>query len=98
MRLAQGLLQACIGIGIVVVAVDVLQLRGEAIEGDGIDATVLAKAAARTFAQLVEGHLAVGDADDRHAQVSRADQCLQRRKDHLVGEIAGRSKKDECIR
>ena len=52
----------------------------------------------RTRLQLFEVPASLGDADDRHIEVAALDHRLQRRKDLLVRQVAGRAEENESIR
>src|SRR3546814_3645280 len=85
---AQFLAQALEGAGVVVVAVDVAQLRRELFESRLVDAAVVLEAVAGAFAQLVDRPARMGHADHRHVEPAARDHRLQRGKDLLVGKVA----------
>jgi hypothetical protein len=49
------------------------------------------------FAQFLQGPLRGGDANHRHAENAAPGHRVERRKNHLVDEIAGHAKDDQCI-
>src|SRR3546814_219807 len=94
---AQFLAQALEGAGVVVVAVDVAQLRRELFESRLVDAAVVLEAVAGAFAQLVDRPARMGHADHRHVEPAARDHRLQRGKDLLVGKVAGGAEEHECV-
>ena len=83
--------------GVVVVAVDVVQLRRQLGEGVLVDAAVVLEAVAGAFAQLFDGPAGAGHADHRHVELAARDHGLQRGEDLLVREIAGGAEEHECV-
>src|SRR5581483_6018881 len=81
-----------------VVAVDVTQQPGQLVESRGLDAAVLLDAVARPRAELIDLPAGFGHANDRHVEMAALDHRLQRRKNFLVGEIAGGAEKNQRIR
>ena len=82
---------------ILVVAVDVAEQPAQRGEGVGVEAAVLLDALSRPRLQLIEVPTRLGHADDRHVEVAALGHRLQRRKDLLEGQIAGRAEKDERV-
>ena len=97
-RPVQRLPQALVGGRILVVAADVLQPRRQLRKRAGIDIAIVLEAVARPLAQLVQRPAGASHAYDRHIQMARADQRLQRRENLLVGQVAGRAEENEGIR
>jgi hypothetical protein len=58
---------------------------------------MLLDAVARPRLQLREAPAALGDADDRHRELAAFHHRLQRRKDLLVGKIAGCAEEDQRV-
>jgi hypothetical protein len=58
---------------------------------------VLLDAVARAGAKLVDPPAGLRHADDRHVEVAAFHHCVQRRKDLLVREVAGRAEEDESV-
>src|SRR5439155_697290 len=81
-----------------VVPVDVAQEAAERIEPTGIESAMLLDAVARAGAKLVQAPSCLGDADDRHVEVTALRHRLQGGKDLLVGEIARGAEEHEGIR
>ena len=83
---------------VLVVAVHVTEQRGELGEGRRVHPTpVLLQAVLGAGLQLIEPPARLGHADHRHVQVSALQHGLQRRKDLLVGQIAGGPEEDEGV-
>ena len=91
------LAQAVEGGGIVVIAVDVLQVGAQALEHGRIQAAVVFEAVAHAFAQRVDVARATGHADDRQFDLVVAEERLQGGEDLLVGEVAGGAEKHERV-
>ena len=51
----------------------------------------------RPFSKLIEGPARFGHSDDRHVQIAAPDHVLERRENLFIGEIAGRTKKDQSV-
>ena len=58
---------------------------------------MLLQAVARPLPKLLDRPSRFGYSDDRHIQIPAADHLLQRGKNLLVGQIAGRAKKDQSV-
>ena len=98
LRVAQLGAQAGVRLVVGVVAVDVVHQLAELLEGVLVHAAaVLGDAVAGALAQLLECPSGLGDADDRHIQRAVLDHALQRRKDLLVGKVAGGAEEYKCI-
>src|SRR2546425_8771361 len=82
---------------VLVVAVDVAQQAAQLAERRGIEAPVLFEAVLGTGLELLELPAGLRHADDRHVEVAALHHRLQRRKDLLVGEIAGRAEEHEGV-
>ena len=82
---------------VVVVAIHVAQQPTQLVEGDGVEPSVLLQAVLRPVLELFESPGGLRDADDRYVQVAALHHRLQRRKDLLVGEIAGGAEEDEGV-
>ena len=103
LRLAQRLLQPLERGRVVVVAVDVAQLRRQLRERRLVDGAALLlcrlrQAVVRTLAQLLHAPARMRHADDRQVQSVMQHHRLQCRKDLLVGQVAGGAEKDQGIR
>ena len=85
-------------LGIVVVAVDVLQVRRQRGKRARIDAAVLLETVVRARSECVEVHRRLRHADDRHLEVTASDQRLKRWKDLPEREVSRRAKEHERIR
>ena len=94
----QRLLQMTIGRGIIVVAIDELELRGQFRESRFIDPAIVLQAVARALAQPIQGPAGTRHADDRNVHIAAPDQGLQSRKNLLVSQVAGGAEKNEGIR
>src|SRR5262249_35524642 len=66
-------------------------------EGVAIDATVAADAVLGARAQLVDRPARLGNADHRHGETPAARHAVKRRKNLLVGQVAGRPEEDERV-
>src|SRR4029077_13196912 len=83
---------------IVVIAIDVIELRHEFREHGVIQpASLRQNAAASAFMELVKGPSGVCDPNDGNSQGPASDQVVQRREDLLVGEIASNTEEDESV-
>ncbi len=81
-----------------VVAIDVREQLAELLERGRVDASaVLGDAIVRPGAQLLEVPARLRDADHRNVQPPTAHQCLERRKNLLVSQVAGGTKEHERI-
>ena len=94
---AQRLTQQGEGCLVAVIAIDVVEQRGEPVEGCGVETAVLFEAAARAFAELLQVPAGATDADHRDIEAAAPDQRLQRRKDLVEGEVAGGAEEDEGV-
>src|SRR6185295_17413964 len=83
---------------IAVVAVDVLEPGGEGAERGGIEPAVFGDAALRALEELIARESGLGDADDRDVERTPPGHRLERRKDLLIGEVAGRAEEDQGVR
>src|SRR5207247_9801493 len=81
-----------------VVPVDVAQQATERIEPTGIESAMLLDAVARAGAKLVQAPSCLGDADQRHVEVTALRHRLHGGKDLLVAEIARGAEECESIR
>ena len=93
---------ACFELGeggrIGVVAIDIAQLRRQLLEATGVEvAAALLDAVARALLQLVQGPARARHADDGNVEAVAADHGIERRKDFLVGQIAGGAEKNEGV-
>src|SRR5262245_22527072 len=84
-------------VGVVVVAVDVSELRNQLREGVWIEAAVLGQRGTCPLHELIEGPPRLGDADDQEVQLPAPRHGLERREDFLVGEIAACTEEDESV-
>ena len=85
-------------LGIVVVAVDILQVRRQRGKRTRIDAAVLLETLVRPRAECVDVHRRLRHADDRHLEVTTSDQRLKGWKDLPEREVSRRAKEHERIR
>ena len=83
--------------GVAIVAVDVMQQAHELRECRRVEAAVLFQAVAGAGAKLLEVPSRLRNTYDRNVEVAALDHRLQRRKDLLVGEIAGRAEENERV-
>ena len=95
-------LQRRVGRAVVVVAVDVLKALGKLRERRFVDSRSLflrrlRDAVARTLDELFARPLGFRDADNGHIHAIARDHRQQRRKDLLVGQIAGGAEKNQGI-
>ena len=98
LRAAERLAQRREGGRVAVVAVDVLEQRHELRERGLVDAAaVLLQARARPLHELLGRPARLGDADDRDVEVAPLDHALERGKDLLVGQVAGRAEEDQGV-
>ena len=86
------------GCRVPVVAVDVAKQARQLGERGPVQAAVLLDALLRPRAQLVEGPAGLGDTDDRYLELSALRHRLQRGKDLLVRQIAGRPEEYKRVR
>ena len=82
---------------IAVVAVDIVEQAGQLLERRRIEPAVFFHAVARAGTKLLEGPAGPGHTDHRHVELTALRQRLERRKDLLVGQIAGGAEKDQRI-
>ena len=82
---------------IAVVAVNILEQAGQFLERHPIEPSVFFHAIARAGTKLLEGPAGPGHTDHRHVELTALRQRLKRRKDLLVGQIAGGAEKDQRI-
>src|SRR5271157_1004680 len=82
---------------VVVVAVDIVEELQQFGEGRLVVASLMLEAVPGAVAQLLESPAGLGDADDRKARPFVAHESQQRRKDLLVGEIAGRAEEHQGV-
>src|SRR3989449_6686006 len=82
---------------VLVVAIDVAQQAAQRGERRGIEPTVLLEAVLGARLELFELPAGLRHADDRHVEVAAFHHRLQRRKDLLVREVAGRAEEYEGI-
>ena len=92
-RLADGLERR----RVLVVAVDVAQQTAQGVERRGIHPSVLLEAVVGPGPELFEVPARLRHADDRHVEVAALHHRLQRGKDLLVREIAGRAEEHERV-
>src|SRR5579862_5251901 len=85
-------------LGIVIVAVDKLQVRRQRGKGARIDAAMLLQTLVRPRAERIEVRRRLRDADDRDLEVATSDQRLKGRKDLPEREVSRRAKEHERIR
>ena len=85
-------------LGIVVVAVDILQVRRQRGKRARIDAAVLLETLVRARSERVEVHRRLRHADDRHLEVTTSDQRLKGWKDLPERKVSRRTKEHERIR
>lgn len=85
-------------VGIVVIAVNILQVRRQRGKRARIDAAVLLETLARARSERVEVHRRLRHADDRHLEVTTSDQCLNCWKDLPKREVSRRAKEHERVR
>jgi hypothetical protein len=97
LRLAQGSLESLERRRVAVVAVDVAEQALELLERGRVEPAVLLEAGLRAGVKLLEASAAFGDADDRHIERAALDHRLERGKDLLEGEVAGRAEKYQCV-
>ena len=82
---------------VLVVAVDVAQQAAQRVERRGIEPAVLLEAVLGAGLELVERPAGLRHADDRHVEVAALHHRLQRGKDLLVREVAGRAEEHEGV-
>ncbi len=97
LRVAERSFESLKGRRIAVIAVDVPEQAFELVERGRVEPAVLLEARLRSGVKLLEASAALGHADDRHFERAALDHRLQRGKDLLEGEIAGRAEKDHCV-
>src|SRR6516162_1099355 len=95
--LAEFLAQVLEGGSIVVIAVDIMEQAGKFFPRGGVEAAVFFEAVLGSGLQLIEIPAGLGYADDREVEMPSFQHGLERRKDLLVGQIAGCTKKDQSI-
>ncbi len=81
-----------------VVAIYIFQQPAQLLPRLGIQAAVLFQRVLRPRVELVQVPPGLGHADHRHIERAALHHRLQRGKDLLVGQVAGRAKKHECVR
>ena len=62
-----------------------------------MQSAVLFETVTDTGAQLLEGPIGLGHANDRHVQCSPFDHRLKRGEDFFVGEVASRAEENESV-
>src|SRR5262249_25565330 len=82
---------------VLVVAVDIAQKAAQPVEGRGIEPAVLLEAVLGASPELFKIPAGLRHADDRHVEVTGLHHRLQRGKDLLVREVAGRAEEGEGI-
>src|SRR5579885_1634980 len=80
---------------IVVVAIHIAEQTGELLECGAVEPAVLFDALLRALAKLVYRPARPGHADHRHIEAAALDECLQRREDFLVSEVARGAEEDQ---
>ena len=96
--IAQRLLERLEGVRVVVVAAHVPEQGEEPVEGVAVvDPAGLRDAVRRALAQLLEAPLRGGNTDHRHVEDAALRHRVERRKDLLVREIAGRAEEHQGI-
>jgi hypothetical protein len=81
-----------------VVALDVLQERGELLESCWVDASAMfLQALAGAFAQRLDAGRGSADADDGDVEAAAFDEGLERRKDLAIRQIPGRAEEHERV-
>ena len=82
---------------VLVIAVHIVQQRGQLGERRRVEAAVLFHAVARPRLELVQVPAGLGHADHRHIQMAAADHRLQRREDLLVRQVARGAEEDQGV-
>ena len=96
--IAQRLLERFERTRIVVIAAHILEQGKKVVEGvPVIDLAGLPDAVRRLFAQLRQAPFRGGDAHHRHIEHAALGHRVERRKDHLVGEVAGHAEDHQRI-
>src|SRR5271170_3743194 len=80
-----------------VVAIDIAQQATQLLESRGINPAVFLKAVLSPGAELVEVPTGFRNPNDGDVKMSPFDHRLQRGEDFLVREIAGCTKKHQCV-